>query len=91
MAQAERFRNCAGLVTAPYKAPDPNKIETILIRKAWKVGSCRQVTTRLFSECVITGYHPKALSVGQTTALRKPNKSETPTRSYLLINLFNCL
>lgn len=66
---------------ASYKAPDPNKIETILIRKVWKVSSCRQVTTRLFCEYVITGYHPKAFSVGQTMALKKPNKPETPTRS----------
>ena len=76
---------------APYKAPGPDNIKTIAIRKAWQVESCRKVITSLFRECVKIGYHPKAFRKGQTVILRKPNKPETLARSYRPITLLNCL
>ena len=76
---------------APYKAPGPDNIKTIAIRKAWKVRSCRKVITNLFRECIRIGYHPKAFREGQTVILRKPNKPETLARSYRPITLLNCL
>ena len=56
---------------APYKAPGPDNIKTIAIRKAWQVEGCRKVITSLFRECVKIGYHPKAFRKGQTVYLEE--------------------
>jgi hypothetical protein len=76
---------------ASYKAPGPDNIKTIAIRRAWKVSSCRNVITRLFHECVKIGYHPKVFREGQTVILRKPNKLETLARSNRPITSLDCL
>jgi hypothetical protein len=60
------------LKQASYKAPGPESIKTIAIKKAWKDSEFRSVATTLFSERIHIEYHLEVFREGQIVILKSP-------------------
>jgi hypothetical protein len=75
---------------ASYKAPGPEGIKKIAIKKVWKDSGLKSVATTFFSECIRIEYHSK-VKRSNCDIEKAPNKPENIARSYSPITLLNCL
>ena len=72
------------------KAPGPDSIKTVILKRAWTCKTFRNLITKPFRACIRLGYHPKAFREGLIVIIRKPGKHENLPRSYRPITLVRC-
>ena len=72
------------------KAPGPDKINFLLIQKAY--ATIPQLFYQLYKKMIGIGFHPESWKQEIGVIFKKPNKDDsTDPKSYRLISLLNCL
>lgn len=73
----------------PLKAPGPDKIHNILLKKLPKRGVVQ--LTRVFNACIQLGHFPKCWKTAKIIPIPKPGKNPTDPSSYRPISLLNAI
>ncbi|ANB14594.1 polyprotein of L1-like non-LTR retrotransposon Zorro 3 [Sugiyamaella lignohabitans] len=76
---------------APHKAPGPDGVKTVAIKRAWVVKRFRKLLKGLLKYCIRVGYHPKCFREGITVVIPKRKRDPTLARSYRPITLLSTL